>query len=61
MLQQNRKDHRQTLKDSNTYATVKLPEISSGMDEKDFRTARKQNYQDYKKVLDGCVEYKNSN
>jgi len=30
------------MKDSNTYATVKLPEICTGMDEKDFRTARKK-------------------
>jgi|TARA_B110000305_G_C19205501_1_gene523318 polyisoprenoid-binding protein YceI len=39
-------------KESKVFATIKLPEIMTGMDERDFRKERKVKAQDYKKDLD---------
>lgn len=39
-------------KEGKVFATIKLPEIMTGMDEKDFRRERKAKAQEYKKDLD---------
>lgn len=39
-------------KESKVFATIKLPEIMTGMDDRDFRKERKVKAQDYKKDLD---------
>lgn len=41
------------------FATIKLPEILKGMEEKDFRQIRKQKQEDFKKGLDLTMKQQN--